>query len=164
MPRIPYEGTGHIDIWAKFLNDHEVVVGEISADSLAQVPVEQQTAYTEVKRFLDEEATGLDANGKEIPNALATVLKAQEPGVEIKRIPMPTPGVYRGIETYRTYTNSLLLNQVAIVPRYRQGHRSRINAQEQTQADEKAVAQVYEDAGYQVVWIYADNLIRDGGA
>ena len=164
VPRMPIEGTGHIDIWAKFLGPKKVIIGEISEESLARVPEDQRLNYTQVKDFLNEQATGKDHLGQEIPNALATILKREHPEIEILRIPMPTPGVYRGIETFRTYTNSILLNDHAILPRYRQGERSRINGREQTQADEERVAQIYQDAGYEVIWILADNLIRDGGA
>lgn len=164
VPRMPYEGTGHIDIWAKFLSPTQVIVGEISDESLALIPEEQAETYRAVQRFLNEQATGKDVNGDEIPGALATILHREAPEVEILRIPMPTPGVYRGIETFRTYTNSLFVNQTAIVPRYQRGSRAERENRDLLKEQEQAVAEIYEKAGFKVKWILADNLIRDGGA
>lgn len=164
VPRMPYEGTGHIDIWAKFLSPTQVIVGEISDESLALIPEEQADTYRAVQTFLNEQATGKDQAGHEVPNALATILRREAPEVEILRIPMPTPGVYRGVETFRTYTNSLFVNQTAIVPRYQRGSRAERENRDLLKEQEQAVADVYQKAGFQVKWILADNLIRDGGA
>lgn len=164
VPRMPFEGTGHIDIWAKFLNDKQVIVGEISEESLSLIPPEQAASYQAVKTFLDEQATGLDVEGNPVPDALASVLKREAPEVEIIRIPMPTPGVYRGIETFRTYTNSLFVNKTVIVPRYMRGSRAERQNRDLLQEQEAQVAAIYEKAGFEVKWILADNLIRDGGA
>lgn len=166
VPRMPHESTGHIDIWAKFLQADTVIVGQISDSSLVQVPAEQQQTYRDLQAFLEMQATGLDADGQPVPNSLAQILKAQAPEVSILRVPMPTPGVYQGVDTFRTYTNSILLNDVAIVPRYRRGSDGRPDRGErlQTELDEAEVARVYAEAGYRVSWIVADNLIRDGGA
>ncbi|MBF2054282.1 MAG: agmatine deiminase family protein [Candidatus Sericytochromatia bacterium] len=166
VPRMPHESTGHIDIWAKFLNAETVVVGQISDSSLVQVPPEQQAVYSDLQAFLEIQATGLDASGQPVPNSLARILQEQAPDVKIVRLPMPTPGVYRGVDTFRTYTNSLLLNDVAIVPRYRRGTSGppRWGERLQNELDEAEVERIYAEAGYAVTWIVADNLIRDGGA
>lgn len=164
VPRIPSESTGHIDIWAKFLRADRVIIGEISSESLNQVPDFQREKYLAVQAFLEEQATGQKADGSESPMALASILKREEPGVQILRVPMPTPGVYQGTDVFRTYTNSLLLNEVAIVPRYGQGSRARIGNRQLNLQQEARVQELYEEAGFQVIWIPADNLIRDGGA
>lgn len=164
VPRMPFEGTGHIDIWAKFLSPTQVIVGEISDESMDLIPAEQAAAYRAVQRFLEEQATGVDSAGAPVPNALASVLKREAPHVEILRIPMPTPGVYRGVETFRTYTNSLFVNKTAIVPRYQRGSRAERNNRDLLNEQEQAVEAIYRKAGFEVKWILADNLIRDGGA
>ena len=164
VPRMPFEGTGHIDIWAKFLSPTQVIVGEISDESMDLIPAEQAAAYRAVQQFLDEQATGVDRSGATVPNALATVLEREAPEVEILRIPMPTPGVYRGVETFRTYTNSLFVNKTAIVPRYQRGSRAERNNRDLMREQEQAVEAIYRKAGFDVKWILADNLIRDGGA
>lgn len=166
VPRMPHESTGHIDIWAKFLAADKVVVGQISEDRLLQVPLEQQQIYRDVHAFLEMQATGIDATGQAVANSLAQRLRTHAPEVTIERIPMPTPGVYGGVDSFRTYTNSLLLNDVAIVPRYLRGMAGppRRTERLQTELDETEVERVYNAAGYQVLWIVADNLIRDGGA
>jgi agmatine/peptidylarginine deiminase len=164
VPRMPFEGTGHIDIWAKFLNPTQVIVGEISDESMDLIPAEQAATYRAVQRFLEEQATGLDSTGAPVPNALASVLKREAPNVEILRIPMPTPGVYRGVETFRTYTNSLFVNKTAVVPRYQRGSRAERNNRDLLNEQEQTVEAIYRKAGFEVKWILADNLIRDGGA
>ena len=164
VPRMPREGTGHIDIWAKFLNEKTLIIGEISEAALSQVPLEQAILYSEVKRFLDEQAAGFDIGGNPLPHSLGARVRELEPGVQILRVPMPTPGIYRGIETFRTYTNSILLDKKAIVPRYFSGSRSQFNGREQTTVDETEVEEIYRQAGYEVIWLRADQLIRDGGA
>lgn len=164
VPRLPSESTGHIDIWAKFLNNKTVIIGEISEESLAAVPEDQKETYRQVRRFLDEQATGLNAEGEAAPESLAALLKRLHPEISIQRVPMPTPGIYRGVETFRTYTNSLLYNNIAIVPQYLRGNRAVPSERELTTIHEREVERIYKQAGYQVVWIRADNLIRDGGA
>lgn len=164
VPRMPQEGTGHIDIWAKFLNEKTLIIGEISDAALDRVPEEQARFYARVKQFLDEQATGYDAAGQALPSSLAARIQTLEPEIEIVRIPMPTPGVYRGVETFRTYTNSILLGNRAIVPRYLSGARNDFNGRAQSLADEERVAAIYAAAGYEVLWLRADRLIRDGGA
>lgn len=164
VPRMPFEGTGHIDIWAKFLNPTQVIIGEISEESLGLIPPEQADTYRAVQRFLDEQATGVNSAGEPVENALATILKREAPAVEILRIPMPTPGVYQGVETFRTYTNSLFVNKTAIVPRYKRGDRATRNNRDLMREQELAVEAIYRKAGFDVKWILADNLIRDGGA
>ncbi len=164
VPRLPYESTGHIDIWAKFLSAKVLIIGEISEISLERVPEEQREAYTEVREFLNEQATGFNQAGQESTESLAYQLKKLDPEIEIQRIPMPTPGIYKGIETFRTYTNSVLINNTAIVPKYGRGGRSRSGDRDLLSNQESAVEKLYQDAGYQVIWIQADNLIRDGGA
>lgn len=164
VPRLPFESTGHIDIWAKLLNAKTLIIGQISEESLAAVPEGQQETYRQVMEFLDEQASGLTKDGVELPTSLAAQIKQLEPEIRIVRIPMPTPGVFRGVETFRTYTNSVLYNGLAIVPQYGRGTRSRFQNRELATEYEQAVAKIYEQAGYKVLTIPADNLIRDGGA
>ncbi len=164
VPRLPFESTGHIDIWAKFLNDKTVIIGEISEESLAAVPDDQKETYRQVRLFLEEQATGMTADGQPASDSLAAVLKRVHPEITIQRLPMPTPGIYRGVETFRTYTNSVLYNGIAIVPQYLRGNRAVPSERELTTLHEREVEKIYKQAGYQVVWIRADNLIRDGGA
>lgn len=170
VPRMPTESTGHLDIWAKLLNEKTLIVGQISPEGLAAVPADLKATYTHVRDFLEEQATGVDASGHENPDSLAAIVKRLEPQIQIVRIPMPTPGIYQGIETFRTYTNSFLYNQMAVVPRYTRGNGAiQSGSDPKSERDlmleqEHAVEKVYQEAGYHVNWIRADNLIRDGGA
>lgn len=172
VPRLPAESTGHIDIWAKLLNDKTLIVGQISQAGLDAVPDSLKATYTSVRDFLEEQATGVDAQGQPSPNSLAAVIKRLEPEIQIVRIPMPTPGIYQGIETFRTYTNSFLYNGTAVVPRYsgntvQDGTPTSAAARAQRDLlldQEQQVEKIYQNAGYKVEWVRADNLIRDGGA
>lgn len=165
--RLPYESTGHIDMWAKFLNPQTVIVAELSDETLKYVPPPLREHYREVQEYLNIEATGQTSEGKLVPDALATLLHHFEPQVKIVRIPMPAPGIYaRDLEVFRSYTNSLLLNGKAIVPKYRRfaGYARTYDDQALTSEYERQVQRVYEQAGYQVIWLDADYLIQDGGA
>ncbi|HEY9840022.1 MAG: agmatine deiminase family protein [Candidatus Sericytochromatia bacterium] len=164
VPRMPFESTGHLDIWTKLLDAKTLIIGQISAEGLEAVPEELKATYSDVSAFLEEQATGFDAEGKPSPRSLAAQVQRLEPGIKIVRIPMPTPGIYQGIETFRTYTNSLLYNGLAIVPRYVRGQRNLRAQRDLMLEQEQAVEKVYQQAGYRISWIRADNLIRDGGA
>jgi agmatine/peptidylarginine deiminase len=91
FPRMPTEGTGHIDMWAKFLTDDDVLVGEIAesdaTDELAK----------SIRSYLNERAADIEAMG-----------------LRVHRIPMPKPSSW----VFRSYTNSLLVNGTAFVPQY----------------------------------------------
>jgi agmatine/peptidylarginine deiminase len=90
---------------------------------------------------------------------LAVILSAH---FKVKRLPMPLP--YRGV--FRTYANSLLVNNTAIVPRY---HRYGWNYDDYPDAAlaadyESKVAAIYREFGYDTRFVNADGLIFNGGA
>ncbi len=88
------DGTGHVDMFCKLLNDETVIVGEY-ADASDGAPGN--------KEILDENAAILAAE----TNGLGRKFK-------VVRIPMPP---YRYGTTY-TYTNSLICNDKVLVPIY----------------------------------------------
>lgn len=140
LPRMPTEATGHIDMWGKFLSDDLVIVNEISAVTLEQSGGQNRALASSIQNFLNNRAADLQALG-----------------YSVKRIPMPLPR--SGF--YRSYTNSLLVNGVALVPQYE----SRGSPdQSMTASYEAAVRKIYEAAGYKIVFIPSDQLIATGGA
>lgn len=174
FPRMPEEGTGHIDMWAKFLSDDLILVNELSELQLKLPMAEAERDYAKiVKTYLDNMAT-----------------KISGMGFQVVRIPMPLPQNRSWSEaasesTYhvvRSYSNSLLINrsgrQTAIVPRYEKarltpgevsGRGLSAEIQDYSDSDaikdyEAAVEKAYNAAGYQVSWINADQLIAAGGA
>ncbi len=88
--RIANDGTGHIDIWAKMVNDSTIIVADFNDNDVNHDLVEAHAAY------MDNVPT---ANGGTF---------------NIVRIPMPN---YSG-GYYKTYTNSILINGKAIIPIY----------------------------------------------
>jgi agmatine/peptidylarginine deiminase len=152
FPRMPYEGTGHIDMWSKFLDDDTVIVGEI-------LPETRELAVREggaAAAFSGRIATYLDERS----------LDLEKLGYKVKRIPMPVPDDY----AIRSYTNSLLINGVALVPRYSLGFDidnfsdySYSDGQLQSSYEAK-VREAYESAGYTVKFLDSDELIAYGGA
>ncbi len=88
--RIAFDGTGHIDIWAKMLNDHTILVAEFDQNDSNYNLVEGHMAVMDATPTYDGGT------------------------FDIVRVPMPTrTGGY-----YRTHTNSILINNKAIIPIY----------------------------------------------
>jgi agmatine/peptidylarginine deiminase len=123
------EGTTHIDMYSKIMDETTVIVGEYDyGEDCAN-------------------ATILDENAALLENTTTVDGKP----LRVLRIPMPdnSDGVWR------TYTNSLLVNNVALVPVY---------ANDRTH-EARALA-VYRTAlpGWTIVPIDSDDIIPDGGA
>ena len=91
LERLAGEGTGHIDMFAKFVSPTTVLVGEYDP------------------RFDPTNAAILDRNVERI-----LALNDQGANLRVLRIPMP-PGVG---DVYRSYTNSTIFNDRVIVPVY----------------------------------------------
>ena len=124
------EQTGHVDMFAKFLAPTTVIVGEYDP-----------TDDTINARILDENASRLAAE---------TNFNGQ--GLNVVRIPMPSNS---SRTIWRTYTNSVMVNNVVLVPIYAQ---ERIH--------EAQALGVYRTLlpGKTVVGIESDGIIVDGGA
>lgn len=137
----------HIDMFVKILDSKSVAVNEITAasldlakDSLGDIPLD----ILELKNSLDGAA------------------KQLEKYLHVVRMPMPVP--YKN--TFRTYTNSILVNGTAIVPDYK--HYREVGG---SYPDESLLAElrqkasdIYRQFGYKVAFVNADNLIYNGGA
>lgn len=147
LPRLPHEPTGHIDMWAKLLNDNTVLIGQMDEESVNlanQFGPEALQVNKDISKFLNENAE-----------------KFKTHGFSVVRVPMPT--VYNGV--FRSYTNSILLNKTAVVPRYQkmQNILEYIDAH-RIEAWENQVKSAYENAGYEVKSALSDALIYEGGA
>ncbi len=144
--RIPYEGTGHIDMWGKFLSDKTIVVGELRETTLQFLSGSALTVATEMQAYLEDRAQDLIAAG-----------------YDVKRIPMPAPES----RVYRSYTNSLIVNNTILVPRYTKPSFKVLGkySDDSLLADYEAeVKSIYESEGYKVVFLESDDLISYGGA
>lgn len=130
LERLEGEGTGHVDMFAKFTARDTVLVGEYD-------------------RFQDpENAAILERNAERLANTRlddGTYLR-------VVRIPMPR-GTY---PVYRSYTNSLIINDTVIVPFY-----------DADRAGEDEALAAYREAlpaNYRVVTVEAEDVIQWGGA
>jgi agmatine/peptidylarginine deiminase len=143
FPRMPTEGTGHIDMWGKFLNDDTVIVGQISDETLSYANSSNRSLALQIQRFLEARASDI-----------------AELGYNVVRIPMPIPSA----NLYRSYTNSLLLNGTAIIPQYVRSNLGSYADQSLLSSYEAEVRRVYQSLGYKVVFIPSDEMIATGGA
>ncbi len=93
--RIDRDATGHIDLWAKVMNDTTILVAEMQPNDVNYDLVEEHAAT------LDDTPTGLGGT------------------FHIVRCPMPTVSYdwWYGY-WYRSYLNSTLLNGKAVIPVY----------------------------------------------
>jgi len=124
-PGEPSDGTGHIDMFMKLLNDHTVLI------SVAETEPFKSNAEKAIAFFKDRKA----ADGEMFK--VLTVKGWDDSG------------------TWYTYTNSLIVNKVAIIPSYA-GH-----------ATEEAAAKAAYEAGIPgvtVVQVPSDESITAGGS
>ncbi len=156
FPRMPYEGTGHIDMWGKFLDSETVLVGEVRDEilSLDGYTAKQVKAVKKVQTYLNQRA-----------NEIAGL------GYKIVRVPMPAPvATAEGGWMFRSYTNSLTSNKFALVPRYLApantllGYKGNYIDQQYLARYELEAINVYRKLGYIFKWIVTDDLIAAGGA
>ncbi len=156
FPIMPLEGTQHIDLWAKFLDDRSIMVAEIPDHVMA------------LKAYTDEERKKV----QEVRDFLSERIKQIEAlNFKVVRVPMPAPSFASdGFILFRSYTNSLILNGTAFVPEYKKPYNeldgingAYIDA-DFTAAYNQAVQKAYRDSGLKVRWIESDSLISKGGA
>ena len=151
FPRLPYEGTGHIDMWAKVLNDSTVMVSD-----LLDATIDLYTSSSDVSRartvqtFLNDRSDDFRAMG-----------------YNVVRVPMPAPNFSSGV--VRSYTNSLFVNGTALIPQYISaissfGGRSQYIDNDYLDDYERLVLEAYANAGFKNVFIDSDELIHTGGA
>ncbi len=156
FPRIPYEGTGHIDMWAKFLNDDTIIVNELRPEILAltNYTVDALAKVKNLQRYLDLRA-------RDIANL----------GFKVIRTPMPAPIFNDNFgDVFRSYTNSLTMNGKVWIPRYTSPAFSQHAVQGKypdaalIDRYETEIVRVYSDLGYEVHWVASDDIIPYGGA
>ena len=121
-PGEPADGTGHIDMFQKLLNDHTVLI------SVADTETFKTAAEKAIAWYKGHKA------GDGQPYKVITV-KGWDDGA------------------WYTYTNSLIVNGVAIIPSY--------SGKPQEEAAAKAA---YEQAGLKVVPVNSDDSITAGGS
>lgn len=122
-PRAPLDGTGHIDMFAKLLSPDTILISEADSEPFRSVFDAAADYFKKIKT-----SDGRDYN--------------------VVRI-----GGWYNDGTWYTYTNSLLVNGLALVPEY----------SGQDEKNEQARA-IYESAGFRVRMIPSDKSIVRGGS
>jgi agmatine deiminase len=122
-PRAPLDGTGHIDMFVKLLSPDTVLISEAETEPFRSVFDAAAEYFRKIKT-----SDGRDYN--------------------VLRI-----GGWFSNGTWYTYTNSLLVNGLALVPEY----------SGETEKNDQARA-VYESAGFKVRMIPSDKSIVRGGS
>lgn len=133
MDELPYDNISHIDMHMKLLDEERILVGQFPPGVSDGPFIEDNLAYL-----------------------LANYTSTFGRDYQIINVPMvPSPsGNYPPSAHYRTYTNSLILNDLILVPTYNH-----------TALNEQALA-VYQDAmpGYEIIGINMENVISASGA
>ena len=138
----------HIDMWLKIVGPKKALVSELNSSARAALRRYYGGHIPEEQLHLGER--------------LDVMAQALAPYFSVERIPIPV--MYRG--SFRTYTNSLLVNGKAIVPRYKSygwGYDQYPDSPEQRDY-EKVVEERYAAYGFSVTFVDADGLIFNGGA
>jgi agmatine/peptidylarginine deiminase len=125
LQKLNYEYTGHIDMYLKFVDPGRLLVGEYQPGQPDYSIIENNVAVLE------------------------TLTSAYGEPYEIVRIPMPN--VYSGV--VRSYTNSLTVDDMVLVPTYG------------ISLDDSALA-IYQDLypSYDIVGLDCSSIIQSGGA
>jgi agmatine/peptidylarginine deiminase len=143
----------HVDMWMKFLNKEVLAVNQIDPDTI-------------------DEVAGLSASEREkarkIARELDMVAKKLKEDFEVVRLPMPVPTE----NLFLTYSNAVLSNGKALVPRYskdlglfKDETPETLRAWQKTLREmEKKVAAVYTRYGFEVSEVDSNEWIRDGGS
>jgi len=137
----------HLDMWAKIVNRHTVLVNTLDRHTLRAV----KRLYGYIPQELRELASNLDRQAAQWSRYM-----------DVKRVPMPMP--YRG--AFRTFTNAVLVNGTAILPAYKRYGWNYDDYPDAALEDyyEKTAARAYAKVGYRTRFINADPMIFNGGA
>lgn len=130
LTRMAGEGTGHVDMYAKFTSRDTVLVG-------AYDPADDRV-----------NAAILDANAQRLAS------ETLPDGTPLRVVRIPMPSAAGGV--FRSYTNSLIVNGVVIMPSY--------DTDVLREPDAVAAYQAALPAGYQVVTVDSSAIIDYGGA
>lgn len=139
---------GHIDMWAKFVNKDTVLINEITPEHLEFIWNEHGSLY----QYTRSVQTALNQIAQQFRAINKTVI----------RIPMPTPLPLM----WRTYTNSLTINQFVLLPRYKESQMPGVSYPDENllKSLESHVEKIYRDQGLTPLWVDSDSYIRRGGS
>ena len=143
----------HVDMWMKFLNKRTLIMSRIDPLDIETIPGLNRAERDKARKI----ALELDKTAG---------LLARD--FDVVRLPMPVPS-----ETlFLTYTNAILSNGTAIVPRYSTELKLFKNESPQTLKTwrtrliqiEAEVLEIYRKAGFEVLVVDSNEWIQDGGS
>jgi agmatine/peptidylarginine deiminase len=136
----------HVDMWVKVASPDLALVHELDERTVAVA-----------RRYFG----GLPDDLARLKVVLDEKAKVISQHMRVRRLPLPLP--FRNV--FRSYTNALLVNGTAIVPRFKYFGWTRDIYPDDTLNGqyERTVEKVYKEAGFRVVWVNADGLIYNGG-
>jgi agmatine/peptidylarginine deiminase len=143
---VPNTAHAHIDMFVKVLSPTTVLVNELKHAQVSSLdngvfPIEK---WRQAAEALDR---------------TAAILRQTFPTVE--RVPMPIGGA----NFFLTYTNGILVNGTAILPRYRAAAQfDLVESNDELAVMEHRVAEVFMRHGYRVEFVSANSWIAAGGA
>ena len=133
-PLPEHDGTGHIDMFAKLTGPSSAVVGDDAPGALNDAHLDRAAA----------QLTGL--------------------GFQVSRLRMGrNPRLGKVAAQLQTYSNSLFVGRVALVPQYG-GPRDGVDSDPETVTRDLAALQVYRQSGYTPVPVDARAVIPGNGA
>ncbi len=150
LPHLPYEGTGHIDMWTKLVSNDTVIVNDLSDETIAFMPAADQAKGREIQAFLRNRQA-----------------EFKSWGYTVKLFPMPAPKP--SVDLFRSYTNGLQINATVVTPAYKHGINGIGISYKYPDASllpsyEAAVKNTFQELGLKSIFIETDELIRDGGS
>ena len=161
FPIMPYEGSQHIDIWAKYISNDTILVHDLQERTLLTMNSKYRSRGKEIQTFLRARQADLKALG-----------------LKVKTIPMPAPYFDLGNEgsdyeyeliSILSFINGLIINGTIIFPDYIQNNDADGNdipmSDIQYYSDyKKSISSTVGDEGFKAVFINADNIVGLGGA
>ncbi len=133
MDELPYDNISHLDMHMKLLDEETLLVGDFPA-GISDGPF-------------------IEANLDYVLSSYQTCFGRDYQVVRIPMVPSQS-GNYPPSASYRTFTNSLILNDLVLIPTY---HHSALNQE---------ALEIYQQAmpGYQIMGVYMENVIGASGA
>ncbi len=143
---MPYEATGHVDMWAKFVDETTIMISEVDDESMQRVieggNEEHISQHEEIIAFFESQADLYD-----------------DMGFDVIRIPMPAVAYLDSAPTVLSYANATFVNtagkQTVLLPHYTREYWETVvgdvydaNRLEELEAE---AAAAFRQVGYEVI-------------
>lgn len=161
--QMPFEPTGHIDLWAKFTGRKNadgkktVLVGDVFLNEFRETHA-HNPVYLENVLFKPLKERFLDAAAQ----------RFRELGYEPIRVPIGSPEYDNSAKRYRmrSYLNSVFVNDLAIVPHYSWWTVENFTFPDKDKYEiyRSEAAKRYEEAGFRHWFVESSLLAHRGGA